>query len=94
METRQVLSFFFPPASVLASQVVIKFQGENDTATIYADFYMRSPRQLNSLGAKAAFMRRRRKARDGKVGASHCTVDRLWGSSRRCRDSLEGVNQS
>lgn len=53
METRQVLSFFFPPASVLASQIVITFQGENDTATIYADFYMRSPRQLNSLGAKA-----------------------------------------
>lgn len=57
---------------------------------IYGDFYkfpekLISPRRYGYVNEKTAAYK--------QVGISYCTTDRLWGSTQRCRDSLEGVNE-
>lgn len=62
--------------------------GENEMSAIDGDFYI----FLDNRAKENICMRK--KPGDSKVGMSCGAIDRLWGSTRRCRDSLEGVNQS
>lgn len=60
------------------------------TAT-YGDLYVSVDKCSAELGR--IYVHERNAAR-GKAGTGCFAIDRLWGSTRRCRESLEGVNQS
>lgn len=79
---------------LLASSRADYISGEDEVSAVYGDFYIFPNRRLNQQSLRVCTYVQEEKAGDSLVGVSHCTIGRLWGSSRRCWDSLEGVNHS